>query len=123
MSLERVSKGASPGLQLFVCSFSPFFGAILRAGMIWFVSDEVPALWPVRAELGPCLHTQCHCQLWLQLIFLEMRFTSCKFYQNKLLDNFFFLKKKNPPSMSCFSENSKIFVLAVVRWLPERAVL
>lgn len=37
---------------------------------------------------------------------------------------FFLLKKtKQTSSISCFSENSKILALAVVRWLPERAVL
>lgn len=65
----------------------------MRAGSqllieIGFLSDGIPALLAVRAELGPCLHTQCHCQLWLQLIFLEIRFTSCKFYQKNLLDIF-----------------------------------
>lgn len=108
----RVSEGASPRwlLQLFVCSFSP---SILRAGVIGFLCEEIPALWAVRAELGSCLHTQWHCQLWLQLMFLEIRFASCKFYQKNWLD-FFFLafkeKKKKAPQFLASLKILKFFL-------------
>lgn len=130
MSLERVSKGASSRwlLQLFVCSFSPSLGAILRAGSqlligIGFLSDEIPALLAVRAEFGSCLHIQCHLSALAPVYIFGNWVYKLQVLSKKSVGYFFLsFKKKNTP-ISCFSENSKILALAVVRWLPERAVL
>lgn len=126
MSPKGVSQGAAPGrlLRLFVCSlFEPvlrshlessgWFGLFLiELQVCWLAGQGCPS---VRPACGARLRARCQCQLWLQLIFLEIKFTSCKSYQEKLLGNFFFPLKKKKEKKNPFQFLAS---LKIVKFLP-----